>query len=143
MLFYSAKTGGLYAADINGENIPPDAIEISAEEHQALISAASEGRMVIPGLDGRPMVSEPMAPADGQLSVAERAWRDAALLKACADRDRHRDELELSRETTLSAEQFTELLHYIQDLRDWPQVATFPDQSQRPVAPSWFIGPAL
>ncbi|OCW20994.1 hypothetical protein C9382_11840 [Pseudomonas aylmerensis] len=52
-------------------------------------------------------------------------------------RERHRDQLEISRETTLSAEQFTELLEYMQDLRDWPQSPDFPDIEQRPVPPAW------
>lgn len=137
MHYYSAKTGGLYSADINGENMPSDVITISSEEHAALMSAAFEGRMVIPGLDGRPMLSEPLEYSGDQLEAAERAWRDSTLLKACAIRDRHRDELELSRRTTLTPEQFSELLQYVQQLRDWPQSETFPTSDHRPVGPPW------
>ncbi|WP_226939961.1 tail fiber assembly protein [Pseudomonas aylmerensis] len=68
---------------------------------------------------------------------AERSWRDGELASLMWLRERHRDQLEISRETTLSAEQFTELLEYMQDLRDWPQSPDFPDIEQRPVPPAW------
>ncbi len=68
---------------------------------------------------------------------AERSWRDGELASLMWLRERHRDQLEIGRETTLSAEQFTELLEYMQDLRDWPQSPDFPDIEQRPVPPVW------
>lgn len=68
----------------------------------------------------------------------ERAWRDGALPVPCAARDRHRDELELGIGTTLTAEQFAELLAYIQQLRDWPQSELFPAVEHRPVPPYWY-----
>lgn len=68
---------------------------------------------------------------------AERSWRDGELASLMWLRERHRDQLEIGRETTLSAEQFTELLEYMQDLRDWPQSPDFPDIEQRPVPPAW------
>ena len=71
------------------------------------------------------------------LSVNERAWRDAELMAVAWLRDRHRDQLEIAVDTTLSGEQFTELLLYMQALRDWPQSSGFPDTEKRPVGPSW------
>ncbi|WP_238337602.1 phage tail assembly chaperone [Pseudomonas sp. SWRI51] len=67
----------------------------------------------------------------------ERQWRDAELLAVTWLRDRHRDQLDIGAETTLTAEQFTELLLYMQQLRDWPQAEAFPLIEQRPVAPPW------
>ncbi len=52
-------------------------------------------------------------------------------------RERHRDQVEISEQTTLTAEQFAELLVYMQALRDWPQTSEFPDSLYRPVPPSW------
>jgi len=68
---------------------------------------------------------------------AERSWRDGELAGLMWLRERHRDQLEISVDTTLTGEQFTELLHYMQDLRDWPQSPDFPDSEHRPVAPAW------
>lgn len=77
---------------------------------------------------------QPVAPDPDAL---ERAWRDAELASVMWLRERHRDQVEISVQTTLSAEQFAALLVYMQDLRDWPQSTDFPDIEHRPVAPAW------
>ncbi|WP_256815681.1 MULTISPECIES: phage tail assembly chaperone [Pseudomonas] len=71
------------------------------------------------------------------LAKDERAWRDAELADLVWLRDRHRDQLEIGAPTTLTPEQFTELLVFMQALRDWPQSEAFPDASARPVAPAF------
>jgi|GEM_PF-1961553 len=68
---------------------------------------------------------------------AERVWRDSELGSVVWLRDRHRDQLEIGVPTTMTPEQFTELLLFIQSLRDWPQSEAFPDTSARPVAPAF------
>ncbi|WP_442109234.1 phage tail assembly chaperone [Pseudomonas sp. NUPR-001] len=72
-----------------------------------------------------------------ELATAERQWRDGELASRQWLRDRHRDEQEISRPTTLSSEQFMDLLAYLQTLRDWPQSQNFPDVELRPTAPLW------
>jgi phage terminase small subunit len=67
----------------------------------------------------------------------ERQWRDRQLVATTGPRDRHRDELELGRETTLTPEQYAELLQHIQALRDWPESPGFPNSDERPAAPDW------
>lgn len=77
---------------------------------------------------------------DSELQSAidtERQWRDRQLVATTGPRDRHRDELELGRETTLTPEQYAALLVHIQALRDWPESSDFPDSSGRPAAPDW------
>ena len=69
--------------------------------------------------------------------AAERLWRDTELAARQWLRERHRDEQDLGRPTTLSNEQFTELLAYLQALRDWPQAEAFPAPQQRPTPPNW------
>lgn len=68
---------------------------------------------------------------------AERQWRDSQLTSRQWLRDRHRDEQDLGRPTTLDNEQFVQLLTYLQSLRDWPIDEAFPDPQQRPDPPSW------
>lgn len=75
-----------------------------------------------------------------QDAVTERAWRDTELASLVWLRDRHRDQLEIEVTTTLSGEQFTELLVYMQALRDWPQSSDFPDIQHRPLTPTWIVG---
>ncbi|MOA23660.1 hypothetical protein D3C78_1442930 [compost metagenome] len=67
----------------------------------------------------------------------ERAWRDTELSALIWLRDRHRDQLEIGTKTTLTPEQFTELLTHMQALRDWPQSEQFPVIEYRPVALPW------
>lgn len=67
----------------------------------------------------------------------ERQWRDAELTSLVWLRDRHRDQLEIGVTTTLTAEQFSELLVFMQALRDWPQSEVFPNTSARPVPPAF------
>lgn len=62
-----------------------------------------------------------------QMTASLRAERDQRLEPLLWLRDRHRDELELGVDTTLSAEQFAYLLRSIQVLRDVPQQPGFPD----------------
>ncbi|MGY2171079.1 phage tail assembly chaperone [Pseudomonas gingeri] len=71
----------------------------------------------------------------GSDGADERLWRDMELFKWIAVRDRHRDQLELGVTTTLTAQQYSESLAYIQKLRDWPQSGDFPAKDKRPVFP--------
>ncbi|KRA27795.1 hypothetical protein ASD70_00240 [Pseudomonas sp. Root569] len=68
---------------------------------------------------------------------AERRWRDAELESVKWLRERHRDEVELGGSTSLTADQFSELLAYMQALRDWPQSTKFPTLKYRPKKPGW------
>lgn len=72
-----------------------------------------------------------------QTEAIARAWRDAEIERVTWLRDRHRDELELSAQTTISAAQYAELLVYIQALRDWPTITGFPSEPTKPVVPAW------
>ena len=72
-----------------------------------------------------------------RLSQGERDWRNTQIERIKWLRDRHRDQQELGVDTSLTGAQFTELLAYMQALRDWPQSEAFPDSAQRPVAPPW------
>lgn len=80
--------------------------------------------------------AEPV-PSEAWRVAAERSWRDGELARMVWLRDRHRDQLEISYPTTLTPAQFTDLLTYMQALRDWPQSPDFPLTEHRPVAPPW------
>lgn len=71
------------------------------------------------------------------LAAAERLWRYAEIERVKWLRERHRDEVDSARPTTLTAKQFGELLDYVQALRDWPVAAAFPQVEGRPVPPEW------
>jgi len=66
-----------------------------------------------------------------------RQWRDGEIEIVKWLRERHRDEVDSQRPTTLTVEQSGELLDYMQALRDWPKDAGFPAVTSRPVPPAW------
>lgn len=79
-------------------------------------------------------------PSGGVGADAERMWRDGELAGVMWLRERHRDQLEVAAATSLTGKQFTELLQFMQALRDWPQSPDFPDSEHRPIAPAWIAG---
>jgi hypothetical protein len=83
-------------------------------------------------------------PAEEQSdAVKERAWRDSQFTMVKWLRERHRDEADLGLTSTLTDEQFKDLLSYMQALRKWPQEANFPQVLQRPPIPQWINQMAL
>ena len=78
MYYYSAKNSGFYAREIHGDNIPPDAVEITDETYAALLTGQSAGQIIMAGADGAPILIDPPAPTmdqvRGQASLAMAAW---------------------------------------------------------------------
>ncbi|SDR97085.1 Phage tail assembly chaperone protein [Pseudomonas asplenii] len=114
--------------------------QITASMRDALLSEEAAGKVIMPDANGLPVVVAP-SPTAEQSAARERAWRDQALSAVMGIRDRHRDQKEINVPTTLSDEQFNELLMYMQALRDWPQSVDFPAPGHRPGGPVW-IGSA-
>lgn len=71
-IFYSPENRGFYDDRIHAV-IPTDAVEITAEDHAALISGQSSGRQIVPGQDGAPVLAEITAPTEAELLAARRA----------------------------------------------------------------------
>jgi len=82
-------------------------------------------------------LTEPPPPTTEQLATAARGQRDGLLSGSEWLIQRHRDEQEVGRETTLSAMQYTELQAWRQALRDWPASDGWPHIAT-PVKPEWF-----
>lgn len=124
-MFYSPSTHGLYSLSLHGKNMPADVIEMSEKDYADL----SERGFAISDEGASPTVEDALA--------QERAWRGYELWSVKWLRERHRDQLEIEVDPTLSEAQFKALLVYMQALRDWPQSSDFPNSEHRPVAPSW------
>lgn len=58
-MFASKSTGAFYDAAIHGESMPADVVEITAEEHAALLAGQSLGKLIVFGEDGHPFLAEP------------------------------------------------------------------------------------
>ena len=66
-MFYSKTTGGFYTREIHGDNIAADAVEITVEEHQALIECQSLGKRIVADENGRPILQDPPPPSPEQI----------------------------------------------------------------------------
>ena len=60
-IFYSKSTGGFYDDQIH-HALPDDAVEITAEYHAALLAGQAQGKTIMPGKDGKPVLA-PLAPS--------------------------------------------------------------------------------
>jgi len=66
-MFYSKSTGGFYASEIHGDNIPADAVEITEAEHAALLEGQSQGKRIVADENGRPILQDPPPPTAEQI----------------------------------------------------------------------------
>lgn len=78
-MFYSKTTGGFYDRTIHGDNIPADAIEITAEEHAALLEGQSQGKLIQADENGYPFLAEPPLPTPEQILIKQLAEAQAYL----------------------------------------------------------------
>lgn len=63
-IYYSSSTNGFYDTAIHSaEQIPSDALEITKEQHAALLAAQSRGFEIVSGGNGTPMAANPPAPS--------------------------------------------------------------------------------
>jgi hypothetical protein len=136
-MFYSASTGGFYSREIHGENMPSDAMEITAVKHAELLAGQVAGRVIAGNEEGYPVLVDLPPPPPEMLVAIERHWRDERLLESDGVVSRHRDELEEGSASTLSVEQYAELQTFRRALRDWPQMGEFPLTDHRPPPPLW------
>jgi hypothetical protein len=58
MFKYSKETGGFYVDAIHGNNIPPDAVAISEEQHTALIEGQVLGKIIVGDENGYPVLQD-------------------------------------------------------------------------------------
>lgn len=116
--------------------IPPNAVQI---DDQRWYEVTQDNSCVWHLSEFGELTQRPKAVVDdGQLPFEfEREWRNQAVASTEWLVTRHRDEQGLDRPTTLTTEQFAELLTYRQALRDWPQSSDFPSHEHRPPAPAW------
>jgi hypothetical protein len=79
-IYYSAAQGGFFHAD-NHATLPDDAVRVSRLRHRQLIDAQAQGRAIVAGLNGRPVLAPQIAP-----TLADMRARACAALDAEAAR---------------------------------------------------------
>lgn len=79
-MLYSKSTGGFYLPEINGSNIPADAVAISVSKHAELLQGQSSGKVITAGSDGKPVLTDPpVMPAPVPTSLTMKQARLALL----------------------------------------------------------------
>jgi hypothetical protein len=76
-MFYSASTLGFYVPEVHGDSMPEDAIEITAEEHAAILEAQATGKILSSDEDGRPVLLDKPLPTTAELVVQYTAALEA------------------------------------------------------------------
>lgn len=137
MRYYSESTGSTYVSGIH-TIMPDDAVEITEDLFKSVIASPPPGKVRL-HKNGIPYLGDPQPPTVDELAAIERVWRDAEIAELKWLVDRHRDQSEIGIPTTISPEQLSQLLVYIQALRDWPASPDFPKQKERPKAPFWIV----
>lgn len=79
MYLFSKETGGFYLPEIHGDAIPPDAVEVSEEEHAGLMEAQSAGKYICADDNGFPVAMEQPSLSPEQLASAAAYKRDRLL----------------------------------------------------------------
>ena len=69
-MFYAKSTNGFYDKAIHGDNIPVDAVEITAEQHAALLEGQSQGKRIVADATGRPFLTDRPPPTAQELRAA-------------------------------------------------------------------------
>ena len=85
-MFYAQSTGGFYTQSIHGDSIPADAVQVTKEEHESLLSGQSSGLVIKADADGKPYLSEP-----DPLTPSQIALREISLLEASVTSRRIRE----------------------------------------------------
>lgn len=74
---YAKSTNGFYDEAIHGDSIPADAVEITIEEHAALLEGQSHGKRIVADANGFPVLSDPPAPTAAEIWDRIKSKRDA------------------------------------------------------------------
>lgn len=69
-MFYAKSTASFYDKEIHGDAIPADAVEITDEEHAALLAGQSAGLRIATDSEGCPVLVAPLPPTPEQIRAA-------------------------------------------------------------------------
>lgn len=89
---YSATTNGFYDELVHGDNIPSDAVEISTEDHAALLAGQSSCKRIVADADGYPTLQDPQPPTQAEI-VAQYESAIDAHIDSVAHQYRYQDRL--------------------------------------------------
>lgn len=84
-MYYAKSTGGFYDTAIHGDNMPADVVEITAEEHAALLAGQSAGQIITGNENGFPFLQAPPPPFLSDICLRIDVAADAARRAVAGD----------------------------------------------------------
>lgn len=73
-IYYSPSRAGFFHADVHGDAMPEDVVEISGEAHAQLLEEQAAGKLIVAGPDGLPVaVDRPPLSFEQQASALRQA----------------------------------------------------------------------
>lgn len=75
-MLYSKSVGGFFDPEIHGNSIPSDAVEITLEQHVALMEGQSHGKQILADKNGYPVLADPSPPTVAEIWGYIRQERD-------------------------------------------------------------------
>lgn len=131
MKHYYSKTAGFLVSTLVNE-IPSDAIEITKGRHIELQRLESEGFVIL--VENGDVITKEK-PVEHQQEIS-RTIRNNEIESSMWVAERHRGQIELGIKTSISDNEFKDLLSYHQSLRDWTEHPGWP-YVDMPIAPDW------
>lgn len=136
MIYYCSKSNGFYLSQLHGDSIPKGAIEITEKKYEELKTGQADGKVITSNEAGHPILANQPPLSKKQHEASVRVARDEAIATSMWIVERHRSEVYIGAETTMTEQQYIQLLTYHQDLRDWPAKPGWPEIDMPP-APDW------
>lgn len=76
MKYFSQSTSGFYDDAIHGQGMPADVVAVSDEHYAALMAGQAQGRRIVSGLGGQPMLADALPATAEQMWEAIKSERD-------------------------------------------------------------------
>lgn len=121
-----------------GNRWPSDGLVMCGTEVSEFLSRHIEGFEIGEGEDGRPKWVKVTFDDEEKRLESEKSRRTYEINNVSWYIERHRGQLELGIDTSITEEQYKQVLEYIQKLRDWPSCDGWPDVNM-PEKPEWML----
>lgn len=134
MKYFSKSTNGFYSDEINGDQIPDDAVEITDEKWMELLNGQGEGKVIAADETGYPVLTDPPPLSHEELVLVAENERQRLLAHADAVMLDWRTELMLGEISDANRAKLSAWLAYKNEVRS-VDVTTDPEHVSWPVPP--------
>lgn len=127
MIFAGTKDGKDYGFYLEKDGLK-DVVELTDEDHMALMDAQAEGKVIVFHKGAKPTLQDPPPPSDDDLAKEARQKRDALIAAIQWRIERYEQQKTLGIKTDDTDDWYRSALAYVQHLRDIPEQQGFPKE---------------